>query len=315
MKKIVALVLSLVMVLGLATVAFGATLSTNLNGALTDPAAALWDAKIVAEDAESAKDSEFATYTIEMTAKSNDAVIWWDGGAAGEKGETEDFEVNGEDEFVKVAGADQATIVVTEGKTITYLAPASDYNTTGWDEKAAKVTLPYVVAAKRVCDIDYATDSTATTFYKYDGTLYVATTLANSTIVFNVDGVAVPAVAATNGTEYVNVGHDYQMDSKGNTYNEADLTKVYCDDCGKTFDFVVGGPAQAVAKFGVDNYALAGQWGQDNVYVALAGTTAGDAAEGDKVESAETFDAGIAMYVGMSVMAAAGSAVVLKKKD
>ena len=35
----------------------------------------------------------------------------------------------------------------------------------------------------------------------------------------------------------------------------------------------------------------------------------------DKVESAETFDAGIAMYVGMSVMAAAGSAVVLKKKD
>ena len=34
----------------------------------------------------------------------------------------------------------------------------------------------------------------------------------------------------------------------------------------------------------------------------------------DKVTSAETFDAGIAMYVGMSVMAAAGSAVVLKKK-
>ena len=36
----------------------------------------------------------------------------------------------------------------------------------------------------------------------------------------------------------------------------------------------------------------------------------------DKVQSAETFDAGIAMYVGMSVMAAAGSAVVIgKKKD
>ena len=33
------------------------------------------------------------------------------------------------------------------------------------------------------------------------------------------------------------------------------------------------------------------------------------------VQSAQTFDAGIAMYVGMSVMAAAGSAVVLKKKD
>ena len=34
-----------------------------------------------------------------------------------------------------------------------------------------------------------------------------------------------------------------------------------------------------------------------------------------KVESAETFDAGIALYVGMSVMAAAGSAVVLKKRE
>ncbi|MBO5122704.1 MAG: hypothetical protein J6B99_06025, partial [Oscillospiraceae bacterium] len=35
----------------------------------------------------------------------------------------------------------------------------------------------------------------------------------------------------------------------------------------------------------------------------------------DQVQSAETFDAGIAMYVGMSVMAAAGSVVVLKKRE
>ena len=35
----------------------------------------------------------------------------------------------------------------------------------------------------------------------------------------------------------------------------------------------------------------------------------------EKVQSAETFDAGIAMYVGMSVMAAAGSVVVLKKRE
>ena len=44
--------------------------------------------------------------------------------------------------------------------------------------------------------------------------------------------------------------------------------------------------------------------------IGAAGTNGG------KVQSAETFDAGIAMYVGMSVMAAAGSAVVIgKKKD
>ena len=45
--------------------------------------------------------------------------------------------------------------------------------------------------------------------------------------------------------------------------------------------------------------------------VASSGTTTSPT-----VQSAETFDAGIAMYVGMSVMAAAGSAVVIgKKKD
>jgi len=53
----------------------------------------------------------------------------------------------------------------------------------------------------------------------------------------------------------------------------------------------------------------------DEYYVWLAGPGAVVDTE-TKVESAETFDAGIAMYVGMSVMAAAGSAVVIgKKKD
>ena len=49
------------------------------------------------------------------------------------------------------------------------------------------------------------------------------------------------------------------------------------------------------------------------------GTTTGGTTTGtnttDKVTSADTFDAGIAMYVGMSVMAAAGSVVVLKKRE
>ena len=53
-------------------------------------------------------------------------------------------------------------------------------------------------------------------------------------------------------------------------------------------------------------------------YYALIGSTTpvvGGTTTGPVVNSAETFDAGIAMYVGMSVMAAAGSAVVLKKRE
>ena len=54
----------------------------------------------------------------------------------------------------------------------------------------------------------------------------------------------------------------------------------------------------------------------DAAYAVVVGASAPAVdSETEKVESAETFDAGIAMYVGMSVMAAAGSAVVLKKKD
>ena len=52
-----------------------------------------------------------------------------------------------------------------------------------------------------------------------------------------------------------------------------------------------------------------------NLWLISTKVPSGGAATTDKVTSADTFDAGIAMYVGMSVMAAAGSAVVLKKKD
>jgi hypothetical protein len=79
---------------------------------------------------------------------------------------------------------------------------------------------------------------------------------------------------------------------------------------------VVGDVADAVKTFGAGNYADTGlndAYG-DDIFVRTA-SGVGTPTTGTLVESAQTFDAGIAMYVGMSVMAAAGSAVVLKKKD
>ena len=316
MKKIVALVLSLVMVLGLATTAMAAVADNGNDAAaaVANTNVNLWSAKLNPEEAENAKDSEFATYTVEMTALSNSAIMFWDANQAAEKGDVEDFEVNGVDEFVIVATADMADAVVVDGNKIVYLAVASDFED-GWDEKATKVTLPFVVDAKKVCDTDYAMSLAATTFYKFDGDLYVASTAG---ILFNVDGVAVYGVAATIGTEYVNLGHDYVCDWDDNDYRETVLTKVYCDDCGKEFKFVNAPEADAILTFGVDKYVDTElTFGGQPIFVglgAVADAPAADA-EGDKVESAETFDAGIAMNVGMSVMAAAGSAVVLKKKD
>ena len=82
------------------------------------------------------------------------------------------------------------------------------------------------------------------------------------------------------------------------------VTKYTCATC-KVVGTVVASPFLAPADAEIEQL--------DNLtYVYFY---ANSASTGSTVESAQTFDAGIAMYVGMSVMAAAGSAVVLKKKD
>jgi hypothetical protein len=86
-------------------------------------------------------------------------------------------------------------------------------------------------------------------------------------------------------------------------------TSVKCENC------------ERVAKL----YANKTAAGKNAVYVddfgwitatdaALPGTVVAPSTD-KTVESAQTFDAGIAMYVGMSVMAAAGSVVVFKKRE
>ena len=99
---------------------------------------------------------------------------------------------------------------------------------------------------------------------------------------------------------------------------------IECEDCEKAFSIVpsakfdntwVKGVNYTTDK-AVDKYNTAAV----KYYIVLenatyTGTYVPSTPSTDKVTSAETFDAGIAMYVGMSVMAAAGSAVVLKKRE
>ena len=86
-------------------------------------------------------------------------------------------------------------------------------------------------------------------------------------------------------------------------------TTIKCENCEKVAKLYANKTAAGKNAVYVDNFG----WitAADAV---LPGTVVTPST--DKVESAETFDAGIAMYVGMSVMAAASSAVVIgKKKD
>ena len=306
MKKIVALVLSLVMVLGLATTAFAATPAYvgHNNTAF-----------------EKAGDVNLDAYTYSMEAYTpgnavaktfDQVVIWKTDKLTGAKTIYDTY---------TVATADSADYVFVNGTEITYLVDfAGTYTGT-------VSVLPTVDAedAEKCGDIFVGDDTVAYT--DANGYFYLETA---GGAVYNVDGKYVElskvtpnftttvggidaAVAAAGKTLYF-VAHSYDYDAK--TVNgDKTVTAVFCTECDAKFDFVVGTQADAVEKFGAGNYVdLTGL--SAKLYAAKTAGTAAVAPEaGDKVESAETFDAGIAMYVGMSVMAAAGSAVVLKKKD
>ena len=227
-----------------------------------------------------------------------------------------------EEVFVVAASAESADYAFVNGAQITYLNDVVGYTGT-------VSVVPTIDAkdAEKCGDMfvggDYAayTDANAKMYVeKAGGTVY------------SVDGKyveLVPAAVATpvvgdlktltpvNYTLYI-VGHTYDYDAK--TVNgDKTVTAVFCEECDAQFAFVEGTLADAVKKFGAGNFYdnTVTKLGVAKLYVAK--TAAGSAVvtpSTDKVTSAATFDAGIAMYVGMSVMAAAGSAVVIgKKKD
>ena len=282
MKKIVALVLSLVMVLGLATTAMAATGGVDLDAALANKTETV---EVKDGLAASASLKTFQTYQVFVTTTATGTVSVLP------------------NQFVKVPTALNADYVVVEGTEITYLMR----NPGAYTDAAVAVKVAY--NADPVCgDVYVEAPADAGTYYLYKGEYYAES--VGGTL-FNVDGVA---VYATKTQLVKTFDHDYDFDAKAVTGGKTVVTSVFCEECKATFSFVEGDVADAVAKFGAGNYVDTGLNNVKDIFVAkVAAPVAPEA--GDKVESAETFDAGIAMYVGMSVMAAAGSAVVLKKKD
>ena len=124
-------------------------------------------------------------------------------------------------------------------------------------------------------------------------------------------------VAVYDGAR-VSVPHTFTNEVTYKSTTDLTVVAIECDVCEKVFQVVKTTKLPATYKgataplfFGGNNYYILLE------SAAVSGNTGvvGDTTTG-KVESAATFDAGIAMYVGMSVMAAAGSAVVIgKKKD
>ena len=136
-------------------------------------------------------------------------------------------------------------------------------------------------------------------YYSFQNVVYKA--VETSATALMVNGKLVPVEPATGAF----VPHIASY-----TYNDKfEVTAVKCGVCGCAATIVPNYASlpDAVKALSINNVINGGQY----FYWGVASAPAAD----EKVESAETFDAGIAMYVGMSVMAAAGSAVVLKKRE
>ena len=280
MKKIVALVLSLVMVLGLATTAFAAT--TSYSG-------------LYAQDANDVADKSTNVTIVVTPAK---AVKY-------DKTYGNPVE-NGNIEYVTVTTGTGDVAFAPYYKFVGSLAEADVVLYKDSEYKVAKFYLAEVVTpfykegvaftnfGEDCGETTYVTDEDVT-YYTVKGALDfgVYAEVETSTDYLMVAGKMVPVAFATNHK----VAHAPVYEVKNGK-----VLAIECGACG--LDAVKAPNALSVPK-GIT--AFDGTW----YWPTEAAAPAADAT----VESAQTFDAGIAMYVGMSVMAAAGSAVVLKKKD
>ena len=274
MKKIVALVLSLVMVLGLATVAFADTKDYTKD-----------EVTIVAKDGTKVDVTDKVVMTTENKVTENGKF----------KSLVPTYYTYGTDVYT-VCDASVATHLLTVAGTQVYAAKMSAPTVT--KDGAALYTAPKA----KMCD---KVGSGEAKYVVVEGKYYAqATDITTASAFALVNG---KMVGYVDGTTYDPEVH--QMKDNSLKYNvDGDVASFQCSVCEKVISVVKKAPdfATNYAKITLGNAG-------DYYYVVGSGATAGTA--GDKVNSAETFDAGIAMYVGMSVMAAAGSAVVLKKKD
>ena len=305
MKKIIATVLAMVMALALCTTAFAATAPYYSDTPATLAKATGCDLEAndyVLEDyiagAEAAKTfAQKAIYAINKTTKAKTLV----------------------DTYVVAVSANSADAAFVNGSTITYLnSVATTYTKNVTAVKTVKVAdvancgEMFMKDDKAVYtdanDNCFYEDSSSTTYYNVGGKMVKLTAVVGTTPVTKAN----LSTATADNTLYT-VAHTYSID-KTTVAGKETATKVTCTVCKASFEFVQGGVADAVAKFGAGNYEVAGTLnnGADTVYVKTgSGTTTPST---DKTTSPKTFDAGIAMYVGMALTSVAGSAVVIGKK-
>ena len=145
-----------------------------------------------------------------------------------------------------------------------------------------------------------------------DENYYVADA-ANGTVFAKVGDAVVALRVAVKDTDYTEKNHEYKFDTAFVNGKTA-ITKVYCaNNSAETFEFRTTA-AEATAAFGKGNFKSVTDATSGLTVYVKTGTGATNSTSTTTKPSPKTFDAGIAMYVGMALTSVAGSAVVIGKK-
>ena len=287
MKKIIATVLAMVMALALCTTAMAATTYGDFYK---------WDGGWVKQNMDGVTISYTAASESKTDGKLTSATRGYftlTGGAnAGD--------------YVEVPAADAKYQLTVDG-TVKYLDMVNDA-TARYTKIGSKIDLGTKCG-------DYTVVTTGDTLYKdTDGKIYVTYSgIGNADGIVNmlVDGKIVAVLAATKGTEDHNYGivaHVFELVSSTKDANGVVTGTAKCKNCTQT--------ANVTNKTNVIPVGYSSQLvdGSTDVYAywTTSGSTTGTTT-GTK-PSPKTFDAGIAMYVGMALTSVAGSAVVIGKK-
>ncbi len=308
MKKIIATVLAMVMALALCTTAFAANAITDkadvVNPSNEDTIASTVTWNNTKKDLKAVVADGHDTY---WTATGNLYYVW-------NKDSGKFIQITDAQQAIIAAGYTDTKVIVKE---IAAAATCEDdgYNVTVYtnlDENAKYVKVDDVDAFNKKQTVE--SDKMV---YDEDDIVYFGTSYTNAIAylgVNDVEGNDLPA------------GHILVKD--GTTYGTAKADVYKCALCGGRFVTVLNSETGSLKSeyYAANNTAAVAAYAAKNgivssklvktattLYTVEAGKTTGTTTNTNK-PSPKTFDAGIAMYVGMALTSVAGSAVVIGKK-
>ena len=291
MKKIIATVLAMVMALALCTVAFAAE-----------------KYELVDVNTPSTKNE------VSTVAVTNASTTTTDGVVSGTVTLYTLTLKNATYAYVESSKENATDILYKDGAVYKYLQFVSTKNATGKYDYVGEV---YNTFGTKCGDMK-KTDATKelTFFTAKDGSkttnYYVESTSGDKWLLVNNELVQVKL--AEKSVDYTVVSHNFKkVDGATYTYNtDGTLATAKCATCGAVYSYTTKYAVAAAAK---DCITVDQNTGLPSITSGYLYTNDGTTTPSTgNTTSPKTFDAGIAMYVGMALTSVAGSAVVIGKK-